>query len=107
MRKNIPVQRTSEKKKELLRKTTVPSTSSGSTVPWLPELIRAGVIQLPLPAAVRFVTDGISDGVTVNCVRSLCKFLTSSIKRVQEPMKGQGGLVSKSALAALVQDSPP
>ena len=46
--------RTSEKKKELLRKTTVPSTSSGSTVPpWMPEFVRAAVIQLPLPAAVR------------------------------------------------------
>ena len=32
---------------------------------------------------------------------------SKKIKRVQEPMKGQGGLVSRSALAALVQDSPP
>ena len=43
----------------------------------------------------------------VNCVRSQCKFLSLAIKRVQEPMKGQGGLVSISTLAALVQDSPP
>ena len=53
------------------------------------------------------VTESVSQSQTVNCVRSLSKFLTSAIKRVQEPMKGQGGLISSSALAALVQDSPP
>ena len=37
----------------------------------------------------------------------LIVFLSLAIKRIQEPMKGQGGLVSRSALAALVQDSPP
>ena len=53
------------------------------------------------------ICDGRNQSRTVNCVRSQCKFLSLAIKRVQEPMKGQGGLVSRSALAALVQDSPP
>ena len=43
-----------------------PSTSSGSTVPWLPELVRASVIQLPLPAAAWLteICDRVSDGRT-------------------------------------------
>ena len=47
-----------------------------------------------------------NDGRTVNCVRSQCKVPFIDNKRVQEPMKGQGGLVSRSALAALVQEQP-
>ena len=63
-----------------------------------------------LPAAVRNKnshSDRQTDRMTVNCVRSQCKFLSLAIKRVQEPMKGQGGLVGRSTLAALVQDKPP
>ena len=46
--------------KELLRKKRISEKNNGpqyeqrgSTVPWLPESVQAGVIQLPLPAAVR------------------------------------------------------
>ena len=85
-----------KKAKELLRKTRVPSTSSGCTVQEItatvPGLVsvRAAVVQLTLPAEagskILTVTESVSQSVTVNCVRSQCKYLSLAIKRVQEPM---------------------
>ena len=65
-----------KEKKELLRKTRVPSTSSGCTVQEITGTVprgllsvRAAVVQLPLPAAVRpIASDGQTDRLIVSGV---------------------------------------
>ena len=89
-------------------------------IPWMPEFVRAAVIQLPLPAAVRpiFFTyrhagSTASDRQKVNCVRSQCKFLSLAINAINVLLNAYRsrckvkGARSKDRLAALVQDKPP